>query len=235
MTVYPGDPEVRVAAALTLEGDGVAVTGVTMGSHTGTHLDAPSHTVPGGRTLDQISLDELCGEALVIRVADAQPRQELGAAELGLDGLDSVPEIVAVHTGWDRYFAEDRYREHPFLAVSAVRQLCDLGMRVLAVDTLNPDQTPADGAAVDATAVGDAAVGATAANDAAAVDAAAVDAAADADFPVHEVLLGSNRLIVENLRGLELVPDRVRIGFFPLPLGAVDGAPVRAVAFYGGD
>ncbi|BCI52664.1 hypothetical protein NIIDNTM18_19420 [Mycolicibacterium litorale] len=52
----------------------------------------------------------------------------------------------------------------------------------------------------------------------------------DTDFPVHQVVLGADALIVENLCNLDGLPARVRIGFFPLPVDA-DGAPVRAVAF----
>jgi len=47
---------------------------------------------------------------------------------------------------------------------------------------------------------------------------------------VHDVVLGGDALIVENLTGLEGLPERVRVGLFPLPIDA-DGAPVRAVAF----
>jgi kynurenine formamidase len=47
---------------------------------------------------------------------------------------------------------------------------------------------------------------------------------------VHEIVLGADGLIVENVTNLEGLPERVRVGFFPLRL-AGDGAPVRAVAF----
>jgi kynurenine formamidase len=56
------------------------------------------------------------------------------------------------------------------------------------------------------------------------------EAAGTTAFPVHEVVLGGDGLIVENLTGLEGLPSRVRIGVFPLSL-ANDGAPARAVAF----
>lgn len=199
MTVYPGDPAVTLTDALTIGRDGVRVTEFNLGSHTGTHLDAPSHTILGGRTLEQISLEELFGDALVIRVPDAQPRQTLGELDLGLMELARVPKVVAIHTGWDRHFGTEKYLEHPFLTVSAAERLCELGMHLLVLDTLSPDRTPAEGEEVD--------------------------------LAVHSVVLGSDRLIVENIRGLAEVPDRVRLGFFPLNLGAVDGAPVRAVAF----
>lgn len=197
MPVYPGDPTVSVRAALTVSRDGVDVAEVRMGSHTGTHVDAPSHTVPGGRTMKDVALDELVGEALVLHVpglADGEvydwARLERAAESLP----SSLPPIVIIDTGWARWFGEERRLRHPALDPGAARELVSRGMRVLAVDTLSPDPTGGDA------------------------------------FPVHDAVLGADRLIVENLRGLEGLPARVSVGFFPLRLGG-DGAPVRAVAF----
>lgn len=193
MPVYPGDPLVHVTTALALEADGVAVTALQLGSHTGTHIDAPSHTVAGGRTMADVGLDELVGDALVLRVPGLAEREVYGWERLGAVPAD-VPPIVVIDTGWARWFRDDLRTQHPALDPDAARELIRRGMHVLAVDTLSPDLT-----------------GGT-------------------DFPVHDVVLGANRLIVENIRGLEDLPSRVRIGFFPLRLSG-DGAPVRAVAF----
>ena len=57
--------------------------------------------------------------------------------------------------------------------------------------------------------------------------------AAPPDFPVHEAVLGADRLIVENVCGLDDLAARLQVGFFPLRLTG-DGAPVRAVAFLPG-
>ncbi|MDF2574502.1 MAG: hypothetical protein K0S05_1414 [Agromyces sp.] len=196
MQVYPGDPGVDFAPALELERDGAAVTELHLGSHTGTHIDAPAHTVAGGRTMDRVSLDELVGEALVIRVPGLGDHATIGVDDLG-ELPSRVPSIVVIDTGWARHFGTERALAHPALGVEAARLLVTRGMHVLGVDTLSPDPT---------------------------------DAAGTTDFPVHEVVLGGDGLIIENLTGLEGLPARVRIGVFPLRL-AVDGAPVRAVAF----
>ncbi|MFC7432029.1 cyclase family protein [Agrococcus sp. GCM10030264] len=197
MLVYPGDPAVHVSSALSLEGDGVAVTSLRMGSHTGTHIDAPSHTVAGGRTLGAVSLDELVGDALVVRMPGLAPREVYGWERLSAAASipDRVPPIVAIDTGWAQCFGSSRALEHPALGADAARELVARGMRILAVDTLSPDPT-----------------------------------GSSSDFPVHDVVLGADGLIVENLCGLDAVPDRVRMGFFPLRLDG-DGAPVRAVGF----
>jgi kynurenine formamidase len=199
MQVYPGDPGVALEPALELERDGVDVTLLHLGSHTGTHLDAPSHTVVDGRTTGAIRLDELVGEALVVHLPTLAPRSVYGGAEIeeALAGLpETVPAIVVMDTGWARHFGTEDALAHPSLDPRAAALLMRRGMRLLAVDTLSPDPT-GDGST---------------------------------RFPVHEVVLGGDGLIVENLTNLHGLPDRIRVGFFPLPIDR-DGAPVRAVAF----
>jgi kynurenine formamidase len=198
MQVYPGDPGVQLEPALELARDGVDVTMLHLGSHTGTHLDAPSHTVAGGRRTGAIGLDELVGEALVVHLEGLAPRQAVGLAEVDRaleSGIpDRVPPIVVIDTGWASRFGTAPATEHPFVDPAIAAELLRRGMHVLAVDTLSPDPTGGDG------------------------------------LPVHEVVLGADALIVENLCGLAGLPERVRIGLFPLRIDA-DGAPVRAVAF----
>ncbi|KZE94922.1 Kynurenine formamidase [Agromyces sp. NDB4Y10] len=199
MMVYPGDPGVHLAPALELERDGAEVTALELGSHTGTHVDAPSHTVAGGRTMADVALEELVGEALVVHLdGEVDDGETYGLDRLG-ELPERVPPIVVIDTGWWRWFGTERALRHPSLARDAAQELVDRGMRVLAVDTLSPDPT---------------------------------DAAGTTSFPVHEVVLGGDGLIVENLANLGDLPTRVRIGFFPIRLGG-DGAPVRAVAFAG--
>lgn len=198
MMVYPGDPGVTIGAVLSLDRDGVAVERVDMGSHTGTHIDAPSHTVVGGRTMADVALDELVGEALVLRVKDASEAQTYGWSDLLIEGgiPEVVPSIVIVDTSWARWFGTERALRHPHMAAEAAAELWRRGMRVLAVDTLSPDETGGH----------------------------------SETFAVHETVLGGNGLIVENICGLEGLPPRVQVGFFPVKLQG-DGAPVRAVAF----
>ena len=62
---YPGDPEVKTQKIKDVGRDGYALSKITMGLHSGTHVDAPAHYLNGGRTIDEISLGMLIGKARV--------------------------------------------------------------------------------------------------------------------------------------------------------------------------
>ena len=64
--IYEGDPRVRVEQFYTVENNGFAITKLSMGSHSGTHIDAPSHVLPGGKHVSEIPLSALVGECVVV-------------------------------------------------------------------------------------------------------------------------------------------------------------------------
>src|SRR2546428_7709234 len=86
MHVYPGDPVLEVESVRRIaKGDVCNLSLLTMGSHTGTHVDAPYHFLTDGPRLGDVSLDRMVGEALV---ADLRGRPEIdGAALAGLAEL----------------------------------------------------------------------------------------------------------------------------------------------------
>jgi len=78
--VYPGDPPPRVEQAKAIRaGDVCNVSLLTMGSHTGTHVDAPYHFIDGGARLGEVALERMVGEALVV---DLRGRAAVDAAAL---------------------------------------------------------------------------------------------------------------------------------------------------------
>ncbi len=67
--IYPGDIVPRFREIDTGQ---YRVTDMTLGSHTGTHIDAPSHYIEGGQTVDRIPLDRLTGPARVLDCSDVE-------------------------------------------------------------------------------------------------------------------------------------------------------------------
>jgi arylformamidase len=135
LAVWPGDPEVRITQPFHLDrGDAATVTRLDMGAHTGTHVDAPAHFIPGGPGVDALDLDVLVGPALVVHALEVDAL----SAEV-LDGLQIPPgaERVLFRTRhserWARgelEFAED------FVAITedGARWLVERGVRLVGID-----------------------------------------------------------------------------------------------------
>ncbi|HSD46188.1 MAG TPA: cyclase family protein, partial [Pyrinomonadaceae bacterium] len=71
LPTYPGDPGIQISAWSSFEnGDNANVSALNFGAHTGTHVDAPAHFLPGTKRVESLSLEVLIGEAEVIEVPD---------------------------------------------------------------------------------------------------------------------------------------------------------------------
>ena len=71
IAVWPGDPPVTTRRIMDLaRGEPVTTHAVALGLHAGTHLDAPSHVVPGGAPVDAVPLEHCCGPAWLVDVGD---------------------------------------------------------------------------------------------------------------------------------------------------------------------
>ena len=139
MTFYPGDPEPRITPAETAAP--WRVTELRLGTHTGTHMDAPSHFVPGGKTIDQYPLTRFVLPGLVVSVSP-QDDEPVGPEALA-EHLPVLPRdgALLVRTGWDRYWKSERYLRHPFLAPETARRLAASGAKLVGIDALNVDST----------------------------------------------------------------------------------------------
>lgn len=85
MPGYAGDPPVRIAPHLSLAGrDPVNVSRLELGSHTGTHVDAPRHLFEVGATVDALSLAALVGS---VRVVDCTGTPRIAPDHLGPNDL----------------------------------------------------------------------------------------------------------------------------------------------------
>ena len=136
MPTYPGDPSVAVTPHATHATDGYRVSAVSVGSHTGTHVDAPAHTDPDGRTLDSYPVSAFVFDAVRVDCRDLSARDPIPAARVP----DVDADCLVCWTGWDRHWGTDRYHDHPYLAPAAARACAKRGYAV-ATDTLSPDPT----------------------------------------------------------------------------------------------
>ena len=76
MTVYRGNPPVRIRPAMTLRKNHVNLSELCLGSHTGTHVDAPIHFIKGAKGIDRVDLERFIGPAWValeVRIVSVPP------------------------------------------------------------------------------------------------------------------------------------------------------------------
>jgi arylformamidase len=73
MVHWPGDPDIRIRQMLEMSrGDVCNVSVLSLGSHTGTHMDAPRHFIANGKTLDRMPLEATMGSCRVIEIKDKE-------------------------------------------------------------------------------------------------------------------------------------------------------------------
>ena len=96
MAVWPGDPKVTIRRVASLEkGDESNISQIRMSVHTGTHIDAPLHFIREGKSIGEVPLEQLVGEAVVLAVPDKVDVISREVLE-GLPGLDALQTIKKV-------------------------------------------------------------------------------------------------------------------------------------------
>lgn len=174
---------------------------LVLGTHTGTHCDAPRHFVEGGRTVDKLPLDILIGPALVVDFSSKKPKQEIGVEDFVEQLGDRSADRLIIRFDWSKYYNKmEYYTDHPYLSEAAAHWLVDRGVKLLAMDTPTPDN-PVNGWRCQL------------------------------DSPVHKILLRNGLVVVEYLCNLEaLKQTEVELIVLPLKIKDGDGAPARCVA-----
>jgi kynurenine formamidase len=202
MPVYPGDPVASIRPATTIAEHGYNVLHVHMGSQTGTHVDAPYHFLQDGARIDELPLELFLGPAVVSDLRGRQPRTPVTWTDLLPVAHRLAPGRMLL-----LHTGWDAHWGSPEYS----------GHPFL------------DGEAAErVVAAGVRTVGI----DALSLDETVPAGSPAAGFEAHMAVLGAGGVIVENLRGLELVRSAdPLVSVLPLRLAGADGAPVRAVAF----
>lgn len=138
--IYPGDPEPKISVAATIENEGYNLHYVHIGSHTGTHVDAPYHICPTGEKIDELDLQLFIGTGVVIQVLGKEEHVSIGLSDVQAYLYQLSPgKIVLFYTGWSQYAEEEKYFHHPFVEVDVIHEMIKRGIRTFFIDALNID------------------------------------------------------------------------------------------------
>ena len=134
MLMWPGETAVNFTG---LKFEGVAkLTTLTMSAHTGSHVDAPAHIIPGAAGVDRLDLDRLMGMARVCQLGELKTidRAVLEGMELG--------GVTRLLLGTQNSAALDRKefnRGYCCLTLNAAEYMVEKGMVLVGVDYLSID------------------------------------------------------------------------------------------------
>jgi kynurenine formamidase len=221
MQVFPGDPRPSIERVCTLEKEGFSLSGLSLGSHTGTHVDAPSHVLDNGQPVDKLELENLIGKALLLDFTSYSGSLTADILEKSFQktGVSKNIKILLLKTLKTEYssgkqknteetnsqseksnFQDGEYKEGEpdsvYLEESAAKWIIGKGFKTIGVDSFSVDSLHSE------------------------------------NLPVHHILLSSKVNIVECL---DLSSVETGIYFFlclPLKIEGCDGAPARALLIF---
>ncbi len=137
MPVYEGDPPTKIEPAGNLTKDGYEDHYLSIGTHAGTHVDAPAHMIAGGKTLDEFPLDKFTGRGVLIKVDGQFELDEIKQA-----GIKSG-DVVLFHTGMsDFYYELNYYDDYPTMPEEVAEYLVERKVKMVGVDMCSPDHEP---------------------------------------------------------------------------------------------
>ncbi len=186
--------------------------------HGGTHLDAPVHFAEGKRTMDQIPLEQLIGDAVVVDVsvqAAANPdylvtTEDFLAWERANGPLPNGV-ILLLRTGFGKFWPDRaRYMGTAERGAAAVAQLHFPGLHPEAAKWLLANRS--------VKAIG--------------LDTPSIDYGQSTLFESHRILFEKNVPAFENLANLDQLPEKGSwVVALPMKIKGGSGGPLRMVAW----
>ena len=139
MLVYPGDPAPRTHRLAAID-DGAPLTAssVELSCHTGTHVDAPSHFVAGGRTLSDYPVEAFCGPAVVV---DLEGDRNVTAASLRARAVPAERHLLLRTRNSARLRSPAYDRDHAYVEPEAARLLMSLRPLSIGFDYFSVDSS----------------------------------------------------------------------------------------------
>jgi arylformamidase len=137
--VYPGNPEIHIEAQQDMARGGSSnVSLLSIGSHTGTHVDAPKHMIPNAAGIDEVPLEALIGRAIVLGFDDDV--MAVTEAYLRAQPIDGH-ERVLLKTRNSQFVRErDFHPDYTYLAPDGAEYLASLGVRLVGIDYFSIEQ-----------------------------------------------------------------------------------------------
>ena len=195
--LYPGSPNVYFLKWSKYSIDGYDSEAIFLSTHTGTHMDAPSHFIEGAESIDDIDVNRFVMKNVHLLKIFKSSNQLITAEDIINSNIDiKENDSIVFSTGWEHNYNSDNYiSSNPGLSPQAATYLSNKKINAVAIDSPS------------------------------------IDSGIESEFPVHQILLKNNIIIIENICNLAQIDKKIfKLIVIPLRLRGASGSPVRALA-----
>lgn len=134
MPVYPNNPPVKITSLKTPNS---YISEITLGSHTGTHIDVPRHINENGLTVDKIELDQLSGPVRVLDMTHC--KESISVEDLKKENIKAGERILVKTQNSIRGFKEF-YPDYIYLSGEAAEFLAEQKIIIFGIDSISIKQ-----------------------------------------------------------------------------------------------
>jgi arylformamidase len=135
----PWHPKVSVERLGKIEDVGRNTRKISLGTHTGTHIDAPLHFVKDGKSIEKIPLDKIVGKVTIVDFSHLEKNHPIEKENLE---KIKITKRMIFRFGWEKYWNKmEFYENHPFFTEDAANFLVSQGVELLGYDTPSPDSS----------------------------------------------------------------------------------------------
>ncbi|MBX3065253.1 MAG: cyclase family protein [Anaerolineae bacterium] len=206
-TLSPPSVNKRLTLTTNYRGPGYwRASSVDMVLHTGSHVDFTAHVQDGGETAADVSLDRICGEAVVIDMSHLQ-RDEPISLEAVQQRANHVRkgDIVLVRTDWTEKMwgnFPDYYLHSPYCAPEAAQWLVlEKGVKAIGFDCFSEY-------------------------------CARLPNFTSEEFIIHKIILENGAILMQQMTNLSALPVDTHFQFFApcIKMTGAEGSPARFFA-----
>lgn len=139
ISVYPGTEHPKFKQISTIKTVGYNELNITMRTHSGTHIDAPSHIIPNAKSLDKFPIDHFIGQAIVL---DCSKENSI-TLDFLKEKKDKIKgcDFVLFYTSWQqKWNSDDYFSDFPTLTAEAAKYLIQFKLKAIGFDHISADK-----------------------------------------------------------------------------------------------
>ncbi|MDY6930838.1 MAG: cyclase family protein [Halobacteriota archaeon] len=139
MLIYRGDPEVKIEQVKNIDVHGVKLSKISMGLHSGTHVDSPSHFLKDAESIDSLNLKSFVGDAKVFDLTSVE--KSIEESDLSDFEIENGDIVIFKTTNSNLYKTDTFTKDFVHIGLSAAEYLVKKKVKTVGIDYLSIEKS----------------------------------------------------------------------------------------------